>query len=201
MKSRLNPTQGAGNEKPRRKRASKKSKTDAALRESEERFRNLADTAPAMLWVTEPDGRSSFLSRGWYEFTGQTEQEAPGKDGFGWLDAVHPDDREESRRVFLEANEKREPFTLNYRVRRADGAYRWVIDAGKPRFDEAGDFLGYIGSVIDITEGRKSQQALRESDARLAGIINSAMDAIISVDDRRRIILFNAAAEKMFGYS
>lgn len=65
-----------------------------ALRKSEERFHNLADTAPAMLWVTEPDGSCPFLSRGWYEFTGQSEQEGLGKDGFGWLDAVHPEDRE-----------------------------------------------------------------------------------------------------------
>ncbi len=170
----------------------------AALCESEARFHNMADTAPAMLWVTEPDGRCTFISRGWYEFTGQTEQEALGKDGFGWLDAVHPSDREESGRVFLEANKMREPFALDYRLRRSDGAYCWAIDAGRPRFDDAGKFLGYIGSVIDITERRKSEHALQESEDRLVGIINSAMDAIISVDDRQRIILFNAAAERMF---
>jgi len=174
---------------------------EAALRESEARFRNLADTAPAMLWVTDPNGRGTFISRGWYEFTGQTEHEALGKDGFGWLDAVHTDDREEAGRVFLEANKRHEPFTLDYRVRRTDGAYRWAIDAGRPRFDEAGAFLGYIGSVIDINDRKESEQALRESEDRLAGIINSAMDTIISVDDQQRIVLFNAAAEKMFGYS
>jgi hypothetical protein len=176
-------------------------RAETTRREAEERFRNMADTAPAMLWVTKPDGRGAFISRGWYEFTGQTEHEALGKDGFGWLDAVHPDDREEAGRVFQEANKKRESFTLDYRVRRADGAYRWAIDAGMPRFDTAGAFLGYIGSVIDITERKESERALRESEARLAGIINSAMDAVISVDDRQRVILFNAAAEKMFGYS
>src|SRR5262249_12974511 len=135
------------------------------LRESEARFQHMANTAPAVLWVTEPDGRCTFLSRGWYEFTSQTEQEALGKGGFGWLDAVHPDDREESGRVFLEANKKREAFTLDYRLRRADGMYRWVIDAGRPRFDKAGDFLGYVGSVIDITE-RKQAEAEREQLAQ-----------------------------------
>jgi PAS domain S-box-containing protein len=142
-----------------RKRAEEK------LRESEARFQHMADTAPAMLWVTEPDGRCTFLSRGWYEFTGQTEQEAMGKGGFGWLDAVHPDDREESGRVFLGANKKRESFTLDYRLRSADGAYRWAIDAGRPRFDKAGVFLGYVGSVIDITE-RKQAEAEREQLAK-----------------------------------
>src|SRR5215510_4642549 len=138
---------------------------EVTLRESEARFQQMADTAPAMLWVTEPDARCTFVSRGWYEFTGQTEEEALGKGGFGWLDVVHPDDREESGRIFLEANKKRKPFTLDYRLRRADGMYRWVIDAGRPRFDKAGDFLGYVGSVFDITE-RKQAEAEREQLAR-----------------------------------
>src|SRR6266511_2336666 len=138
---------------------------EETLRESEARFQHMADTAPAMFWVTEPDGRCTFVSRGWYEFTGQTEQEALGKGGFGWLDAVHHDDREESGRVFLEANKKREPFTLDYRLRRADGVYRWAIDAGRPRLDKAGVFLGYVGSVFDITE-RKQVEAEREQLAQ-----------------------------------
>jgi PAS domain-containing protein len=96
-----------------------------------------------------------------------------GKDGFGWLDVVHPDDREESGRVFLEANKKREPFTLDYRLRRADGAYRWAIDAGRPRFDEAGAFLGYVGLVIDITERRENEVALRESESRFRQLAKS----------------------------
>jgi PAS domain S-box-containing protein len=138
---------------------------EATVRESEARFQQMADTAPAMLWVTEPDARCTFVSRGWYEFTGQTEQEALGKGGFGWLDAVHPDDREESGRIFLEANRKREPFTLDYRLRRSDGVYRWAIDTGRPHFDKAGVFLGYVGSVIDITE-RKQAEAEREQLAQ-----------------------------------
>src|SRR5262245_41598512 len=138
---------------------------EVMLRESEARFQHMADTAPAMLWVTEPDGRCTFISRGWHEFTGQTEQEALGKGGFGWLDAVHPDEREQSGRVFLEANKKHEPFTLDYRLRRADGVYRWAIDTGRPRFDKEGVFLGYVGSVIDITE-RKLAEAEREHCAQ-----------------------------------
>jgi PAS domain S-box-containing protein len=173
-------------------------RAEAARRESEERFRSMADTAPAMLWVTEPGGRASFVSRGWYEFTGQTGQESLGKDGFGWLETVHPDDCEEARRVFLEADKKRVPFTLDYRVRLVGGAYRWVIDAGRPRFDEAGAFLGYIGSVIDITERRESEQALRESREQLASILDTTIDGIITIDDDQRIVLFNVAAEKIF---
>jgi PAS domain S-box-containing protein len=115
--------------------------------------------------------------------------------------SAHPDDREESGRVFLEANRKREPFTLDYRLHQADGEYRWAIDAGRPRFDEEGVFLGHVGSVIDITERRENEISLRESQERLAGIVSSAMDAIITVDDDQRIVLFNEAAERMFGCS
>ncbi|MGN6185526.1 MAG: ATP-binding protein, partial [Thermoanaerobaculia bacterium] len=127
-----------------------------ALRASELRFREFADTAPAMLWITEPDGTCSFLSRGWYDFTGQTEEEAL---GFGWTNAVHPDDREAARQAFLAGNTHHTPITFDYRIRRADGEYRWAIDTGRPRFDRNGEFLGYIGSVIDITERKLAEQA------------------------------------------
>jgi PAS domain S-box-containing protein len=129
-----------------------------ALRESEERFRNLADNAPVMVWMTEPGAGCVYLSKSWYEFTGQTPETGL---GFGWLDATHPDDREYVRETFLAANSKREAFRLEYRLRRKDGEYRWAIDAAAPRFDPGGEFLGHVGSVIDITE-RKQMEAERE---------------------------------------
>jgi PAS domain S-box-containing protein len=132
-------------------------KVEDALRISEERFRIFADTAPAMLWVTETDGSCSYLSRGWYEFTGQTEAEGL---GFGWLDAVHPLDREAAGRQFAAANERRAPFTLEHRLRRADGAYRWVLDAGQPRLTVDGRFEGFIGSVIDIHDRKFAEDRL-----------------------------------------
>ncbi|MEZ0267075.1 MAG: ATP-binding protein, partial [Phycisphaerae bacterium] len=128
-----------------------------ALRDSERRFREMADTAPAMLWVTEPDGYCSFLSRGWYAFTGQTEAEGL---GLGWTNAAHPDDRDAAREAFVAANRDRTYYEIDFRVRRADGEYRWVIDAGRPRFGPGGEFLGFIGSVIDIHD-RKLAEAER----------------------------------------
>ena len=95
--------------------------TEAALRESEERFRTMADNAPVMVWVTDAAGACTYLSRSWYEFSGQSE--AAGL-GFGWLDTVHPDDRARARAIFLEANARQEPFRLEYQLRRADGDYR-----------------------------------------------------------------------------
>ncbi|HSI32746.1 MAG TPA: PAS domain-containing protein, partial [Tepidisphaeraceae bacterium] len=90
-------------------------RAEDALRDSERRFREMADTAPAMLWVTEPDGYCSFLSRGWYEFTGQTEQEGL---GFGWTNAAHPDDREAAGEAFVAANAGRAAYAVDFRVRR-----------------------------------------------------------------------------------
>jgi PAS domain S-box-containing protein len=133
--------------------------TEAALRESEQRFRTIANTAPAMLWVTDPAGSCTFLSRGWYEFTGQTD--ATGLE-HGWVEAVHPEDREDTRQTFLAAHAQRKDFSMDYRLRRADGVYHWMISAGRPRFTGPGEFLGYIGSVIDITERKQAEVALQQ---------------------------------------
>lgn len=132
-------------------------RTEGALRESEARFRNMADHAPVMMWVTDAEGQCIYLNRLWYEFTGQHEGEGL---GFGWLDAVHPDDRESSGESFRAANAKRETFRAEYRLRSRDGTYRWAIDAASPRFAPDGEFLGYIGSVLDIDD-RKRQEGLR----------------------------------------
>ena len=125
-----------------------------ALAESEARFRNMADNAPVMIWMTDPDGECVYLNRRWYEFTGQTPAAAL---GFGWLDALHPDDKVFASAAFLEANARRELVRMDYRFRRADGAYRWAVDAATPRFGAGGEFLGYIGSVIDVHERKEAE--------------------------------------------
>jgi PAS domain S-box-containing protein len=131
---------------------------EAKLRASEERFRTMADNAPVMVWVTGPDGACTYLSKRWGEFTGQTADEGL---GFGWLDCVHPDDRERAREAFLAASVRHEPFRLDYRVRRHDGEWRWAIDAAAPWFAPDGAFLGFIGSVIDITDRKRDEERLK----------------------------------------
>jgi len=148
---------------------------EAAVAESEARFRNVADHAPVMMWVTEPDGRCTYLNRGWYEFTGQTPAEA---EGFGWLDATHPDDKADAERAFHEANAARAPFRVEYRLRRKDGTHRWVIDAASPRFGPDGAFLGYVGSVIDIDERREAEDRIRASEERFRTLTH-AMPAFV----------------------
>src|SRR5262245_54920579 len=154
-----------------------------ALRESEARFRNMADNAPVMVWMTEADGACSYLSQSWYEFTSQTPETGL---GFGWVAALHPDDRELSEKTFLAANEKREAFRLEYRLRRNDGEYRWASDSAKPRFGSQGEFLGYIGSVVDITETKKAElntQFINQLDFELSQIADA--DEIIRLATSR----------------
>ncbi|HET7204266.1 MAG TPA: PAS domain S-box protein [Steroidobacteraceae bacterium] len=133
------------------------------LRESEQRFKIMANTAPAMLWITNEHHQCTFLSRGWYDFTGQRSGDGL---GFGWLDVVHEDDRQRTREAYLTAAERHEPFLLDFRLCSADGGYRWTIDAGRPRFDDSGTFLGFIGSVFDVHERKQAEEALRDADRR-----------------------------------
>jgi PAS domain S-box-containing protein len=140
------------------------------LTESEARFRNMADHAPVMMWVTDPTGYCVYLNRSWRRFTGQTADEG---EGFGWLDATHPDDRSMAEQAFREAVEARAPLRIEYRLRRHDGAYRWCIDAAAPRLSNDGEFLGYVGSVIDIEDRRNAEQSQRESEDRLRALTNT----------------------------
>ncbi|HET9694230.1 MAG TPA: PAS domain S-box protein, partial [Steroidobacteraceae bacterium] len=133
------------------------------LRESEQRFKTMANTAPAMLWITNEHHQCTFRSRGWYEYTGQHGDDGL---GMGWLKAVHAEDRSRARDTFLRAAERHEPFNLDYRLCAANGDHRWAIDAGRPRFDDAGVFLGFIGSIFDVHERKQAEEALRDADRR-----------------------------------
>jgi len=142
----------------------------AGERRAAERFRMMADHAPAMLWVTNRDGRCTYLSRGWSEFTGRREGSGLGS---GWLSVLDPRDRERVRLAHEWATANREAFTLDYRLRRADGVYRRVIDAGRPLHGPDGEWVGFIGSVIDVHERAEAEDALRTSDARFKALFES----------------------------
>lgn len=147
----------------------------ARNQESETYARRVTDTVPAMIWTTEPDGSCSFLNRQWYEYTGQTKTQA---EGFGWLNATHPEDKQASAQRFLEANEKHLSFDILYRLRRNDGTYRWAIDKGSPRFDNEGNYLGMIGTVVEVHEQKLAEESLRASEAKLRSIVSTAPVAI-----------------------
>ena len=160
-------------------------RAEAGLRESEARFRNMADNTPMMMWVTDPTGHCLYLNKTWYDFTGQSPAEA---EGFGWLDATHPDDKARAEEVFLTANAAREPFMLEYRLRRADGVYRWAIDAASPRFGSDGQYLGYVGSVIDIDERREVEDALRSTEANLRELNATLEERVAETLAERKVL-------------
>lgn len=136
--------------------------SEAALRESEARFRNMADTAPVMIWLTDVNNQCIYVNKPWLDFTGRSlEQQL----GTGWLDPIHPEDLGRVYGAFLRAIESHQPYRSEYRLRRADGVYKWVLDSGSPRFDDDGLFEGYIGSCIDITQRKDDEEALRRSEA------------------------------------
>ncbi len=137
---------------------------------AQQRVREFADVAPAILWVTEPNGVCSFLSRGWTEFTGQPEVAGL---GFGWLEMVHPDDRPQAQAAFQRANARNEAFVLEHRLRRSDGSWRWVLDAGHPRRGDDGTFLGFAGSVTDIDDRRRAEGEVRASSERYSRLLES----------------------------
>ena len=125
---------------------------DEALRESEARFHTMADTAPVMIWMADTDKLCTFFNKGWLDFTGRAlEQEV----GNGWAEGVHREDFDHCLEVYIKSFDARQEFTMEYRLRRYDGEYRWVLDHGVPRFALDSTFLGYIGTATDITESKR----------------------------------------------
>lgn len=134
-----------------------KAELERRVLESEERFRKMADHAPVLLWMAGTNGECHFFNQRWLAFTGRTmEQEV----GNGWAEGVHPEDFQACMHTFMDSFVARRDFAMEYRLRRCDGQYRWIYDQGTPRYEPNGSFAGYIGSCIDITEQRRSQEAL-----------------------------------------
>ncbi len=137
---------------------------ETELGESESRFQIVADAAPVLIWMSGVDKLCTFFNKPWLEFTGRSiEQEL----GNGWAEGVHPDDLQQCLQGYTGAFEARQPFVMQYRLRRNDGEYRWLSDQGVPRYDAQGKFAGYIGSCVDVTELLNKDEALRESEERM----------------------------------
>ena len=134
------------------------------LTESEERFRSLVDVAPVMLWISGSDARCTFFNKPWLSFTGLSLDEQTEQD---WVARVHAEDRRRCANTYLSAFKSRENFTLEYRLLRHDGVYRWVLHTGIPRYGTDGSFLGYIGTRVDFTDRREAEEHLRKLSSQL----------------------------------
>ncbi|MEH2337320.1 PAS domain S-box protein [Nostoc sp.] len=141
-----------------------RNQAEAALRESEARFRHLADTTPVLVWMSGTDKLCYYFNKPWLEFTGRTlEQEM----GNGWAKNVHEDDFQHCLDTYINAFDARQDFKMEYRFRRFDGEYRWIFDTGVPRFAPTGEFLGYIGSCVDIHDRKVAEAALQQLNEML----------------------------------
>ncbi|HEX9146106.1 MAG TPA: PAS domain S-box protein, partial [Candidatus Binatia bacterium] len=166
------------------------------LRESEQRFRVMANTAPVMIWMSGSDKLCTFFNKGWLDFTGRTlEQEL----GNGWTEGVHKEDFDRCLEVYSSAFDARREFTMEYRLRRHDGEYRWISDNGVPRYDLQGNFVGYIGSCVDITEYKRGEEALEKERAFLRQVIDIVPDFIFAKDREGRFTLANRATAEAYG--
>ena len=137
---------------------------EEARRESEERFRLIANTAPVMIWMSGAEKQITYLNQTWLDFTGRPLAAVLGQQR---AQVLHPDDETRSREVYEKAFAQREVFQMEHRLRRHDGEYRWVLTAGVPRYDVDGSFVGYIGTAVDITERKLAEEALSTVSQKL----------------------------------
>jgi PAS domain S-box-containing protein len=167
---------------------------EEAVKESEQRFRLVADTAPVLMWMSGTDKLCTYFNKPWLDFTGRSLEEELGN---GWADGVHPEDLQRCLDTYTQSFDQRENFRMEYRLRRYDGEYRWVLDMGVPRFNQDRSFAGYIGIGVDVTDRRQAEEAR----FRHAAIVESSDDAIIGTDASGIVTDWNKGAEWLFGYS
>ena len=172
-------------------------RAERALRESAQRFRDMADAAPVLIWLSDTTKRCVWFNRQWLEFVGRPLESEVGD---GWADGVHPEDRDRCWRTYSDAFDARQPFVMEYRLRRHDGEYRWLLDSGVP-WTADGGFAGYIGSCVDITDRRRMEENLRASEERLVDAQGVARLGSWSWDPTSGQVWWSDTTYELFGLS
>src|SRR6187401_283406 len=167
-----------------------------SLHESERRFRDMADSAPVMIWIAGRDGRCEFFNKGWIDFTGRTPSQE--RDD-GWLQSIHDDDRDHCLAIYRSSVAARCEFELDYRLRRSDGIYRWILNRGVPRYGDTGEFAGFIGSAIDVTDRRRQETALRLSEERYRAVVDSQTELVCRFTPDLTLTFVNEAYCRFLG--
>jgi PAS domain S-box-containing protein len=180
-----------------RRREEEAARRTEALRERERRFRTMANGAPVLIWMAGPDKLCNWFNEPWLAFTGRRMEQEMGN---GWAEGVHPDDLQRCLDVYVGHFDRREPFLMEYRLRRHDGAYRWLVDTGKPLFDPDGTFTGYIGSCIDIDDAKRAAELLREREERLRAFFETSAVGIAITSPQKGWVEVNDQICEMLGY-
>ncbi|MBP9211982.1 MAG: PAS domain S-box protein, partial [Bacteroidetes bacterium] len=168
-------------------------------KESEQRFRRIADNSPMLIWMSDTEGRMVYVNATWLAFTGRTLQQELEED---WTSIIHPEDLAFRVQTITDAFQQRKQMTLEYRMRYHDGSYRWVLDTGVPNHLPNGEFIGFIGSALDIQERKQAEESLRESEQKFRTLFDnhSAMKMLLD-PETGRIVDANRSASEYYGWS
>jgi len=164
-----------------------------AIQESESRFRLVADSAPVMIWQTDKIKGATFFNQTWIDFIGRPIEEML---HYGWIDFIHPDDRDKVVETYINNTSEISKQVIEFRLMKHDGQYHWIYNRGTPRFTKKNEFVGYIGSSLDITERKSAEEKIKESEANLQAIFNSSIQSFILLDRDYRVQVFNNKANQ-----
>lgn len=167
--------------------------TEKALRESEQHFRNLADSGSVLIWTSDVDKKCNYFNLPWLNYTGRKLKE---EIGDGWLENIHSEDLDYCKKTYEVSFDKRSKFSMEYRLRNASGEYRWFRDDGNPRYDSEGCFIGYIGYCIDITERKNTEEELF-TQASLQQLLMELASNFINISLEKVDMAINEALEKI----
>ncbi len=162
----------------------------------EQQYQTLADSGQALVWLAGTDQLCHYFNKTWLKFTGRSLEQEKGN---GWAEGVHPDDLQRCLDIYSRSFEKREKFSMDYRLRRADGEYRWLQDDGSPCYDSSGEFVGYIGFCLDVTEGKELELELARNNEYMSAILDCLSDGVVACDKDGTLSLFNRSTREFHG--